>query len=123
MVDKIINLVKQMNEDDKKHLFQRIQREYALEEKKGMLRDDIVEKVLALLHRDFTHLDAEINEHDEFENTMDLDAVDLTDFTDTLLKEFDLDSIEFSTTMEWQTVSDIVNYTEDVLESRGVKDD
>jgi len=119
VIDKIINLVKQMNEDDKKHLFQRIQREYALEEKTGMLRDDIVEKVLALLHTEFTHLDVTVNEHDELESTMDLDAVDITSFADTLLKEFDLEEIAFAKVMEWQTVKDMVDFIEDALESKG----
>jgi len=86
----------------------------------SMLRDDIRDKVTELLIQDFTWLEGsnegKVEETDELQKRLSLDAVDITAFSDTLIREFDLGSIEFSKVMEWEIVEDIVDYIEDNLE-------
>ena len=116
MLEKITNLVKQMHKAEQKELLQHIEAQYGLEEKNGMLRDDISFKIRELLEANHTWL-KEVQEEDNLQE-LDLDAVDITAFADTLLLEFELDQIEFSQIMEWPTVKDIVNYIEEALENR-----
>jgi len=115
---KIINLVKQLEPGEKQALFEHIQRQYIREEKDGMLRDDIAEKITQLLQQDFSWIEEELIEETDLQ-AVGLDKDCITTFGNILLQEFDLDYIEFSKVMEWTTVKDIVSYIEDALESRG----
>ena len=117
MINKILNLVKQMGEDDKKHLFQRIQREYCLEEKTDMLRDDIRDKVFDLITANFTCPRFIVQEHYNWIE-LNMDAIDVTALSDMLIIAFELEQIEFAKIMEWQTVADIVNYIEDNIQGK-----
>ena len=105
-----------MSEDDKKHLFEKIKNDYCLEEKNGMLRDDISLKIRELLEMSHTWF-VKVKE----ENTLaelDLDPALTTAFADVLEEQFEIKEIEFSVIMEWSTVKDIVNYIEEALENR-----
>ena len=112
MNKRILNLVKQMGEEDKKHLYQRIQSEYALKEKNGMLRDDIRDKIFEIIKMLFADYKFVVQEHLSFAE-LNMDAIDVTALVDAIMKEFDLEAIEFSNIMEWQRVADIINYIED----------
>lgn len=114
MTDRINNLVKQMSDVDKKHLFEKIKDDYCLKEKNGMLRDDISLKIRELLEIEHTWLRSTVEE-DTLEE-LDLYQADITLLVVTMIKEFELEEIEFSTIMEWTTVKDIVDYIEDTLE-------
>ena len=91
-----------------------------------MLRDDIKDKVIELLHEQFSWLnDDEDTEkgisnriHCEYETFDDLglDISDVREFTeDVLLLNFELEHIDFSKVMEWRRIKDIVDYLEDNL--------
>ena len=116
MIDKITNLVKQMHKSEQKELLQHIEKQYGLKEKNGMLRDDISFKTRQALEENYTWL-KEVQEDDNLQE-LELDAVNITEFADTLLVEFELEQIEFAKIMEWSTVKDIVNHIEDALENR-----
>jgi len=45
-----------------------------------------------------------------------MDAIDVSILADAIIKEFDLEDIDFSKIMEWQRVKDVVRYIEDVSE-------
>jgi len=114
VIDKITNLVKQMSEDEKESLHSHIRRQYALEEKTGMLRDDIIDKVIELIQINFVWISS-LEEKDNLE-IQNLMVSDLIDFSTELEKEFEIENIALSETMQWITVADIVNYIEDNLE-------
>lgn len=116
MNEKLLNLIKQMSDSEKQILYDDIKNNYCLEEKTGMLRDDIKFKITELLEVNCTRL-KEVQEDDDLQE-LELDAVDITAFADTLLIEFGLEQIEFSEIMKWQTVKDIVNYIEEALENK-----
>jgi len=116
VINKITNLLKQMSENEKKSLHSHIVREYALEEKTGMLRDDIVSKVIFLLEVKFRNIQKPISEYENLQTGLDFDPVDVLSFSEVIAIEFKLDVIEFPKVMSWQTVADIVDYIEDNLE-------
>jgi len=117
MLDKITNLVKQMSENEKQSLFEYIQKQYYLGEKTGMLKDDIIEKVIGLLYVTFEWIE-DVEQDSTLEKGLNLDAMNIKIFMDILLLEFDLEEIEFSKVMELLTVDDIVNLIEDALENK-----
>jgi len=83
-----------------------------------MSRNDIKEKILKLLYAKYNHYYVTVSEDNNLQKTLNLDGVDITDFATTLEKEFELEEIEFSDIMEWQTIKDIINYIEDQLEEK-----
>jgi len=46
-----------------------------------------------------------------------MDAIDVSILADAIIKEFDLEDIDFSKIMEWQRVKDVVSYIEDISEN------
>jgi len=78
-----------------------------------MIRDDIKNKVVELLHREFD-VAVVANEEDSFD-TLGLDAVDITAFADDLVREFGFTTVPFSRIMKWDCVGDIVDFVEDTL--------
>lgn len=47
-------------------------------------------------------------------NALGISRDDLVEFIDVLIREFDLEDIEFSEVMKWQRVKDVVNYIKEV---------
>lgn len=121
MIGRITNLVKQMSKSEQQALTDHIKNKYCLEEKKGMLRDDISLKVRELLETNHTWL-TNLQEENTLEE-LELYATDMTAFADALLVEFNLEQVEFSAIMEWTTVKDIVDYMEDALENKGASNE
>ena len=117
MTEKLKNLIDQLSPSEHIALAEHIERQYAVEFKdKKIIRDNIKSKVIELLRREFAWIEPEeINESHRLEKDFALGASDITDFTNTLLKEFDLEGIPFSEVMKWQTVEDIINHIEDSL--------
>lgn len=116
MIDKITNLVKQMSKSEQQTLLDYIKNQYCLEEKEGMLRDDISFKIREQLEANHTWL-KDIQEDSTLEE-LELDPMLITAFADTLEEEFELTEIPFAKIMEWLTVKDIVNYIEEALENK-----
>ena len=116
MIKKIINLLKQMSPTEKEAWYNKIKKDTYLKEKEGMLRDDIVKVVILALHDSFLHIKEEINENDRLQYKLDLDAVDITGFAETLQERFEIEEIVFADIMEWQTVKDIINTINNQLE-------
>jgi len=122
VIDEIVKLLKQLSQDELKNLYKEIEADHGLgsllpnkKRRRNMQREDIEAKVKFLLLKSFAWI-----EHTELDDTLEknlgLDAVNVTDFAETLIKEFDLEGIEFSKLMEWQAVGDIVDYIENCLE-------
>ncbi len=110
----IVNLVKQMTEDDKKELLRYIKGQYTLEERSGMLRDDIADRVFELIKLLFA--DDKFAMHESFTLVeLDMDATDVQELKETIEIDFDLESIDFSRVMEWQKVKDIIDTVDDIL--------
>ena len=88
-----------------------------------MLRDDIKDKVIELLHEHFPWLKDDEDTEDGISNTVkseceSFDALglsrdDVREFTEVLLENFELEHIEFSKVMEWARIKDMVDYLED----------
>jgi len=116
VIEKIVNLVKQLTEEEKTELREHIKRKYVVEEKEGMLRDDIKDKVIDLMLIEFVSV-KEVKESSYFTD-LKLEAMDIVAFADIVIKSFGLDNIPFSNVMAWQTVKDIINQVEDVLEEK-----
>ena len=104
---KILNLVKQMSEDEKQSLLTYIKRQYMLEEKTGMLRDDIRDRVFEIIKLLFADDSFEVQEHFNFID-LTMDAKDVTELSDALSREFELEDIPFAEVMEWQRIKDII---------------
>ena len=116
MNEKLNNMIRQLSSSEQKTLEDYLERQYSVEFKgDGMLRDDIKDKTLELLQIEFNWICSNINEEMTLQKDLTLDAVDITAFADTLLKEFELEEIPFSNVMEWVTISDIVSTIEDLL--------
>jgi acyl carrier protein len=114
MVEKINNMLRQLSEAEQKELFEHIKRQYTLDFKEGcMLRDDIRDRIFELIRSLFT---LEVKESMTFRE-LDLDVVSITALTDAIIKEFDLEEIEFADMMEWQKIQDIVSYVDTSLEN------
>jgi len=109
--NKILNLVKQMPEEDKIHLLEKIKRDYCLEEKKGLLRDDIKNIIFELMYERFNWI-VVVEEKTEF-NILALSIDEIQELVVDLIKSFDLESIDLRYIKEWSTVKDIVDYIED----------
>jgi acyl carrier protein len=82
-----------------------------------MLRDDIRDKVIELLHGDFQWINKVVLK----ENTillidLDIDSLDIVEFSQTLEFEFDINFISPDDISKWITVKDIVDYIEQNLE-------
>lgn len=115
MNNKILNLVKQMSEREKQSLFDYIKRQYALKEKTGMLRDDIKDKVFDLINSTFVDPKFMLQEHHTWVD-ITMDAEDVIALSEMIMIEFELDSIDFSEVMKWQTLKDVITYIEEALE-------
>ena len=113
---KIDNLVKQLSESELEILAGYIERQYAVEFKGEVVRDDIRDRVIELLLREFVYLEPNFDEDSLLEKDLVLDAVEITGFAETLVEEFELEGIEFAEVMRWTMVKDIVNYIENALE-------
>jgi len=115
--NKILNLVKQMPEEDKIHLLEKIKRDYCLEEKKGLLRDDIKNIIFELIYERFGWI-AVVKEASIF-NDINLSSYEIQELVLDLIKSFSLENINLCHIKEWSTVKDIVDYIEDNIESKG----
>ena len=114
MIKEIINLVKQMAEEDKRELLLYIKGQYTLEERKGMLRDDLRDRIFELIKMLFA--DDSFMMHESF-NFVDLnmDATDVQELKETIELDFELEPIDFARVMEWQKVKDIIDTVDDIL--------
>lgn len=115
MNEKILNLVKQMSESEKQTLLTHIKRQYALEEKTSMLRDDIQDKVFDLITSNFTDPRFIVQEQYSWVE-MNMDTVDVAALSEMIIVVFELDGIEFSDIMKRQTLKDVITYIEEALE-------
>jgi len=92
-------------------------RENILTGDETMMRDDILYKITELLHVEFVHIGWDnVDEGATLKEDLVLDSSDIKSFSNILIKEFDLNDIEFSNVMKWTTVEDVVDYIEDALE-------
>jgi len=86
-----------------------------------LIRDDIKDKVIELLLIEFPS-QKEVNERTYFKD-IDLEAMDIRAFADTIAKEFEIEEIPVCQVMQWQTVKDIVCYLDNALEDATIGDD
>lgn len=114
MKQKINNLMNQLSVNELDDLFVHIKRQYAVEEKDSMLRDDIRDKVVELLQATFSWITVVDEDTDYF--SLALGSQEIVEFCVVLLENFELEHVELAKMMEWQTVKDIVDYIEDNLE-------
>jgi len=114
LMKEIINLVKQMVEEDKKELLRYIKGQYTLEEREGMLRDDIQQRIFELIQILFA--DDKFVMHESFTLVeLDMDAIDVQELKETIELDFELETIDFARVMEWQRVKDIIDTVDDIL--------
>jgi len=108
MTKTLKKLINQLEPSEKVELAQHIRKKYGI----GMEEEeDIKNKVIKLLRREFAWIEPEkIKRSHRLEQDFALNASDVSDFANTLLKEFDLEGIPFSEVKSWATVRDIVNY-------------
>lgn len=120
MINKIVKLLEQLEPNELRHLHDKIKADYSLGElwtvkkkkEKGMLRDDIRDKVLELILENFQWTSG-LNETDKLVDPEVLDSLDVVELSSYIEKEFDLDFISPDDIFKWNTVVDIVNYIED----------
>jgi len=120
---KILGLVRQLSESEQKVLADYIKRQYAVEFKGEVVRDDVVNTVVEGLYAEFEYIEADSIKEESTFAEIDVDAVDIVDFTVFLMEKFEIEEIEFRKLMEWSTVKDVVDYVEDALENKGSLDD
>lgn len=89
--------------------------------------ENVKSRVIELMQRHFSWLSDDEDTPDGVTNKIasqceTFDALgisrdELLEFVDVLIKEFDLEDIEFSEVMKWRRVKDMVDYLEDNLEA------
>ena len=114
MIQEIINLVKQLPEDDKKELLTYIKGQYTIEERKGMLRDDIKDRIFELIKLHFATGNFTVKEEYSFKDLY-IDSTVLAALCEIIENDFEIEPIEFSRAMEWQRVKDIIDTVDDIL--------
>ena len=97
----IENLVNQLSKGECYELGKYIQKRYAVS-----IDHDIENRVCKLFDMLF---DMKVHKDQSF-MVLDVDAIDVAALSDSVIREFDLDGIEFSNVMEWQSVSDVIDY-------------
>lgn len=112
------NQISQLSESEQKTLSEYLKRQYAVEFKgEGMLRDDIRDIIFDFIKSEFTDPRFIVQEQYRFADIeMSPDAVNA--LSEMLIDKFELHSIEFSRVMEWQKVSDVIDYIETALEDK-----
>lgn len=118
MLNKIENLLKQMSKSEQTDFYLFMKHEYCLEEKEGMLRDDISDKVVELLFGNFAWLESVKPEWSTEEKTfvqLQLDTFNVSFLCSILVEAFGLEPIDVSVMKSWTKVKDIVDYIEDNL--------
>jgi len=114
----IVDSLDKLSKGELKALWQHIQHQYVPdfgEKEDEMLRDDIRDKVFDMINADFVEPRFIAQEQYNWIE-LNMDANDVNVLAIFLEKEFDIDFINPDDINKWQTVSDIVDYIEDVLE-------
>jgi acyl carrier protein len=110
------NMIDQLSKKDEKHLRDYMERSMSIDfsEDGRVFRDDIRDNLIELIHTDFIQIEAGvIKEESILEKDLELDAVEITAFADTIANEFNMEEIAFSEIMKWETVKDVVDYIEE----------
>lgn len=76
-----------------------------------MIRDDIFEKIKIGLQSEFDWIEEPLVEDTTFKK-LELDAVQITDFSIFMMDNFNIPEPDFRTIMEWSSVKDIVDFIE-----------
>jgi len=113
LIDKIINMIKQMSLPEQKDIYY-ICKGLGLKVEHEPLRHDIKCKIMDMIQKEFPWVNY-IKEDSDL-SKMGLDSVNIVDFSETLIKEFGLEDIEFAKIMEWNTVEDIVSTVFGILQ-------
>ena len=117
MSKKIEKLVKKLSDSEQKELQEYIERHYEVNFIGEVMRDDIRDKLIEVIHAEHTHLDKlEIYEEHDLKKHLSLDAAEVTSIAVELESEFEIEEIPFARVMEWTLVKDIVDYLETALE-------
>jgi len=117
MLKKIDNLVRQLSEKEQQILLEHIEGQYSVEFKgKGMLRDDIKDKVIELMYSLYEWVAvAEIKEDYSLEGLCIDTEVEL--LSTAIENEFNIEYINPDNIQRWETVKDVVSYIENNFES------
>lgn len=115
---KIDGLVEQLSEPEQEALAKYIERHYAVDFKVKAMRDDIVSVIIEGLYAEFEYIEADSVKEESTFKEIEIDAVDIVDFTVFIMEKFELEEIEFRELMEWSTIKDIVDYVENALENK-----
>ena len=109
MTKRLENLIGQLTHREHIELAEHIEKRYAIEFIVPKDREEIKEKVSNLIRSNFATPQFKVLENYTFMD-LEMSPDEVNALSEMIIDKFDLDSICFSDVMEWQKVSDIINY-------------
>lgn len=117
MTEQLRQLINRLSRGEQKLLENYISKEFTVETGDGMLRDDITAKIFYILQSLHPWLKENLREDETFIELY-LGNVEIAELVKVLLVEFELEDIAFSKVMEWQKLSDVIDYIENMIEEK-----